>query len=411
MTLARTCLFALLLCANNFAYAQIAKLATQATTVKVGDAAPEIKLEKLLQAPALAGTATADLKGKVVVLEFWATWCLPCVPAFRHLNGVAEKFRDRPVQFIAVTDEEDELLVRKFLKEQPVMGWVGMDTDRSVFTAYRAGGRPHTVLIDREGKIAAITDPRSVTSAALDALLEGKVVSLPPKPLASGLDVEAVKSGGAELFQATVEPAVRNGPLYGALLNVPGHIESDGTPILHAITAAYRTSVYRVVEGVPLPKEFYRFKVLVPKGREELAFPVLQQVLEVTFGLKVRREVREVEAFVLRPIPGGASSLRPSQAAEASPQMVMKGYIRAKRQPIKALADVLESDFLKRPVVDETGLKAEYDWDLPFNRASNNVLLEAIRTQLGLEAVKERRRVEFLVIDSFGSPPKQVGVP
>jgi thiol-disulfide isomerase/thioredoxin len=118
----------------------------QVPAIKVGDTAPEIKLEKLLQAPPGAETAASGLKGKVVVLEFWATWCLPCVPAIKHMNTVAEKFKDRPVQFIAVTDEGDEPLVTKFLKEQPIRGWVGLDTDGSVFRAYKPSGRPHTVL-------------------------------------------------------------------------------------------------------------------------------------------------------------------------------------------------------------------------------------------------------------------------
>ncbi|MFN2511843.1 MAG: TlpA family protein disulfide reductase [Pyrinomonadaceae bacterium] len=72
----------------------------QVPAIKIGDTAPEIKFEKLLQAPPGADTAATNLKGKVVVLEFWATWCLPCVPAIQHLNDVAEKFKDKPVQFI-----------------------------------------------------------------------------------------------------------------------------------------------------------------------------------------------------------------------------------------------------------------------------------------------------------------------
>ena len=48
----------------------------QVPTLRIGDVAPKIKVEKLLQAPPGADTAATNLKGKVVVLEFWATWCL-----------------------------------------------------------------------------------------------------------------------------------------------------------------------------------------------------------------------------------------------------------------------------------------------------------------------------------------------
>ena len=288
-------------------------------------------------------------------------------------------------------------MVRKFLNEQPIQGWVGLDTDGSVFSAYKPGGRPHTVLVDQNWKIAAITYADKVTAAVLDDLLAGKLVSLPLKPLGDSSAVDLAKTGG-ELFQATIQPSNGSGPLYGAMLIAPGRIESDGLPLLSAIVAAYRTSNYRTVESVPLPKEFYKFKVLVPKGREELIYPVFQQALEVAFGLKTRREMREVDVFVLKPVSDKGPSLQPSQASDST-ERTDKGFIRGKKQPIKNLVALLEGMFLKAPVVDESGLTKEYDWDLPYNRASNNLLVDSIRTQLGLEVVRAKRRIEFLVIE------------
>lgn len=381
----------------------------QAPSIRIGDTAPEIKLEKLLQAPSDAQTSATSLKGKVVVLEFWATWCLPCIPAIKHLNEVAAQFKAKPVQFIAITDEGDESLVTKFLNEQPIRGWVGLDKDSSVFGAYKPGGRPHTVLVDRNGKIAAITYADKVTAAVLDDLLDGKLVSLPLKPLGDSADVDLANTG-VELFQATIQPSTGSGPLFGGMLIGRGRIESDGLPLLPAIVAAYQTSNYRTVESVPLPKHLYKFKVLVPKGREELVYPVFQQALEVTFGLKVRREMREADVFVLTPGRDKGAALAPSKASESS-ERNDKGFIRAKKQPIKKLVDLLERMFLLAPVVDETGLTAEYDWDLPYNRASNNVLVDAIRTQLGLEVIKAKRKIEFLVIERVGPPALNAGNP
>ena len=103
--------------------------------------------------------------------------------------------------------------------------------------------------------------------------------------------------------------------------------------------------------------------------------------------------------MVLRPLNGKAANLPPSKATE-SVEMMAKGFLRAKKQPIKKLVDMLEGMFLRQPVVDETGLKEEYDWNLPYNMASNKLLLDAIRTQLDLEVVKDKRRIEFLVIES-----------
>ncbi len=101
---------------------------------KVGEKPPPLGLERLLEAPAGAKANWAALKGKVVVLEFWATWCGPCVAAIPHLNELADQFKGKPVQFIAITDE-DEKTIGSFLKKKPIRARVGLDTDKSMFKA------------------------------------------------------------------------------------------------------------------------------------------------------------------------------------------------------------------------------------------------------------------------------------
>ena len=144
---------------------------------KIGDAPPAFGLEKVLQAPEGKKVEWAALKGKVVVLEFWATWCGPCVGAIPHLNELADKFKDQPVQFIAVTDE-DEKVIAPFLKRKPIHAWIGLDTDKSMFKAYGVSGIPHTVVVNKKGKIVAITHPTSLTENILKEALAGKKLSL-----------------------------------------------------------------------------------------------------------------------------------------------------------------------------------------------------------------------------------------
>src|SRR5258708_36194705 len=71
-------------CQSAFAQSQDSRL-------KIGDAAPEIKLGKLMHASPETATDWKSLKGQVVVIEFWATWCSPCMPAITHLNDLADK--------------------------------------------------------------------------------------------------------------------------------------------------------------------------------------------------------------------------------------------------------------------------------------------------------------------------------
>ncbi|MBI5208422.1 MAG: TlpA family protein disulfide reductase [Elusimicrobia bacterium] len=137
----------------------------------VGLPAPPARLE-LLQAPLAELKDWAPLAGKVVVLEFWATWCDSCLEELPHFNGFAASFEGRDVQFISVTDEP-EADVRAFLKTHPIRGWVALDPDGSAFGAYRVRGRPFTVVIDRRGRVAGQTYPRLLKPEMLEPLLGG----------------------------------------------------------------------------------------------------------------------------------------------------------------------------------------------------------------------------------------------
>ena len=115
-------------------------------------------MERLLNAPDGASAEWAHLKGKVVGVEFWATWCAPCIASIPHLNELAEQYRDEDVVFISLTDEP-LATVESFLKRKPIKGWVALDTDRGAGDAYGVTGIPRTFLIGRTGKILGETDP------------------------------------------------------------------------------------------------------------------------------------------------------------------------------------------------------------------------------------------------------------
>jgi len=132
---------------------------------------PAVKL-KLLQAPQASLDGWSGLRGKLVVLEFWATWCDSCLEAQPHLNELAAQFKDRPVQFLFVTaDAEKE--VRRFLKTHRLSGWIGLDPDGSACEAFGVHGLPHTVVLDARGNVLGETYPEMLTADRLEAMLLG----------------------------------------------------------------------------------------------------------------------------------------------------------------------------------------------------------------------------------------------
>jgi thiol-disulfide isomerase/thioredoxin len=98
----------------------------------------------------------ADQQGKIVMLDFWATWCGPCLQAMPQVEKVAEEFKDRGVQFVAVNLQESARDITAMLERHKLKVTVALDRDGVVAEKYAANAIPQTVIIDRQGKVARL---------------------------------------------------------------------------------------------------------------------------------------------------------------------------------------------------------------------------------------------------------------
>jgi len=97
----------------------------------------------------------SQYRGKVVLLEFWATWCPPCKATIPELVAVQNKFRDRGFALLGVSVDEDLDLAKKlskFSKEHRINYSVLLGNEK-VHRAYHVGSIPASFLIDKEGRI------------------------------------------------------------------------------------------------------------------------------------------------------------------------------------------------------------------------------------------------------------------
>jgi thiol-disulfide isomerase/thioredoxin len=98
----------------------------------------------------------ADNKGKVIVLDFWATWCGPCLQAMPQIDRATHDFADKGVQLIAVNLQETPAQITALLDRLKLNPTVALDRDGVVAARYGASAIPQTVIIDREGKVARL---------------------------------------------------------------------------------------------------------------------------------------------------------------------------------------------------------------------------------------------------------------
>ncbi len=118
----------------------------------VGKPAPDFELQ-LLDGKKFR---LANSKGHVVVLDFWATWCGPCLQSMPQIDRVVREFEDQGVELIAVNLEEPANQITAMLERHKLQMTVALDRDGVVAAKYEAAAIPQTVLIDRDGKVARL---------------------------------------------------------------------------------------------------------------------------------------------------------------------------------------------------------------------------------------------------------------
>jgi len=135
----------------------------------VGRAAPDFTL------PGLDGEMVrlADLRGKPVVINFWATWCQPCVYEHPILIQAAKHYEGR-VQFLGVIYQDEQEPIRRFLGERGSWGPTLVDPDSQVAIAYGVYGAPETFILNPDGviaeKVTSVVEWNSLTQL-LDSML------------------------------------------------------------------------------------------------------------------------------------------------------------------------------------------------------------------------------------------------
>jgi thiol-disulfide isomerase/thioredoxin len=129
----------------------------------VGKTAPDIDLAWLEGAGRMK---LSDFKGQVLILDFWASWCGPCLAALPEALQVMEGYKDQPIQFIGINQGEAPAEVKRFLERRSWKLRVALDTDGTASTAYAVDGIPHTVLIGKDGLVQWVSTGFSKDSPA-----------------------------------------------------------------------------------------------------------------------------------------------------------------------------------------------------------------------------------------------------
>lgn len=130
-----------------------AQSGSEETLVKIGQQVPDFKV-KMFDGKTID---IKELKGKVVLLNFWATWCPPCrMELARVQKEIIDRFEGRDFVFLPVSRQDSYEKIKAFREKMGYQFPMGMDTDRKIYSLFATASIPRNFLINREGKIVLV---------------------------------------------------------------------------------------------------------------------------------------------------------------------------------------------------------------------------------------------------------------
>lgn len=131
-------------------------VSVQAAAVEEGQPAPDFTLPGVRDSDSTV--QLSELQGKVVYVDFWASWCLPCLRSLPQINGLYQQYRDQGFEVVAITIDDPVEDATEFLDDLdvPLAYSVVLDATADVMDQYRVVGMPTSFLIDRNGVIRKV---------------------------------------------------------------------------------------------------------------------------------------------------------------------------------------------------------------------------------------------------------------
>ncbi len=327
----------------------------------------------------------ADLKGKVVLLDFWFTQCAPCVVTIPDLNELAKNNPDLVVLSITYNTDAD---IQKFLKSHLIDYPIGIDVDKNCIKKFKFEGYPHTYLFDRSGKMV------------WDGVPYFLPIELIYKTLGRNELINTLRSSG-ELPQETKSYYMSVTPTN--LTEDIGTFSATGEK--HFV--AYNYSAPKLIENIygysghriictdsTLNSEKYdlRFKYYEPLKKDQNARKVLVDMLPDRFGFKVTPVKKSVPVNELSVSDTAKLSAALTKHPGGTTFNMYNDTLQLFGTNLSTLANKLENHY-KLVFTVPKGDKYDYDFYIPRNDVDK--MIATLSSKYGITVSKKEDVITF----------------
>ena len=374
------------------------------TEAQIGFKVPNIAFKQLLNDTETQSNLY-DYTEDVIILDFWATWCGPCITSFPKMSALQEEF-GKQLKVIAVTDESPER-IEAFLKNRPQQFAMAIDNDTAINSYFKHVYIPHYVILDKNKVVKAIVDSDFITKENITKLISGKKVSFkekkenilfdPNKPLGT--------TDKPIIYQSTLLPY--DNQMQGMTnMGSPSsnRLFALNTTFTSMLRTAYQYSYNRTKENLKHPEKYtfapenrYSYEMIYPDHLYEQRLELMKNEIKMLSGLSAKIETQMTDVYILQKIPN-TKKIIPISTQQPNPDRTVRygEGITLQGEPIERLRAYYE-EVIQFPVVDETGYDNVYDIAVKWYEENPKQGLDEL-TKYGLELKKAKRPIDFLIL-------------
>lgn len=327
---------------------------------------------------------------KLIMIDFWATWCAPCIVATKQLEIFQEQNKDK-IFVISLTDE-GPTKIAKFLTKSPINMMVAIDDDKNIFTKYKITSRPNAVLLDINGKLLWQGHPSDLSQSLLDGFSK-KITSLRTKNFADIVKVNAPMLNSIQENEQVDIAIIEKSDIVDDFLieNKQKNLFSFNGSLNQLIAKYYNISLAQIEfhdfqnQRIKIKCKYSDWLDMMPRLQDILGFRIADYKKET-----VVKSLTLIDAKLL----WSANQISWDEAA--NPFLIGNDRITANNISIKDVAIVLSN--VKNEIYTYDGdNKNIYDWDFQF--LYDDLMKDEFETAFGIAINETKSTIDFKKIE------------